>query len=139
MGTIPQIILSSPTMDEWDEAEDTEEAGIDCGRTVQQHQTPNPNVSTAYPDPEDIPSYPWFGGKLAEKGAPTPTSLVPSLDDDSGDEDGIINEDGEQMHAQPDYDDASVDPDFQYSGDSVMYVCVLEVFRWHASNVYQKR
>ena len=114
-------------MDEWDQAGDTEEAGIDCGRIVQQSQTRNPIVSTAYPDPEDIPSYPWFGGKVADKGARLPKSLVAldpltSLEDDSWDEDGIINEGGKQMHTQLDYDDASADPDFHYSGDSAMYV-----------------
>lgn len=114
-------------MDEWDELEDMDGAGIDYGRTLQQPQRGNPIVSTAYPDPEEIPSYPWFGAKVAEKGARTPTSLLPSnplttFDDDSGDEDGIITEDGEQMHAHIDLNDALIDPDFQYSGDSTVYV-----------------
>ena len=80
-----------------------------------------------YPDPEEIPSYPWLG-RVVEDGPSVPeSSLAPlnapwatdlSEDEiDGRDENGLDN-DGARI---VDYDPA-VDPDFEYSDNSPTYV-----------------
>lgn len=78
---------------------------------VRNQHTPDPNL---YPDPDDLPTYPWLSSRSLGQ-------LPPSFDYSnahSSDE-----EEANQLSpARNDPDDPAVDPDFQFSEESVAYV-----------------
>ena len=87
----------------------------------------------AYPDPEDVPSYPWIGSHIVTDEAnirqspcmlPRP-SWVLQISDSDDDTDGANQLEQEQLHAQIGQIDSSVDPDFHCSGES--HTCVIAV------------
>ena len=87
----------------------------------------SPNASM-YPDPEDMPTYPWLGASTLLSPTQTPqasTSLAlgfngSSIDgEDHGGSDAI---DVLQFPAGKDPNDPLVDPDFQFSEASARYV-----------------
>ena len=89
----------------------------------------SPNASM-YPDPEDMPTYPWLGASTLLSPNQTPqvsTSLAlcfngSSVDgEDDGERDAI---DAPQLPAGKDPNDPLVDPDFQFSEASARYVQV---------------
>ena len=117
--------------------EDIDGAPSDDESVIQPSPSVHANASNAYPDPEDIPTYPWFGSKVGEKETYVPGSsieplntLISSLpEESSGGEDAAYIEAGEMTHARFDYNNASADPDFQDSGGNSMYVNVLDTMR----------
>ena len=133
-------------MDGLDGNEIIDGAGSDDEAGLQPSQRLNVNASNAYPDPEDIPTYPWFGSKIGEIETYKPRSLIEPLnapissqsEENSEGEDAIYTENGEMTHVRSDYNNASIDPDFQDSGDSATYVYVLDIMRMCISDKNQQ-
>ena len=122
------------TMDELRGSEGIDGAESDDEAVIQPSQRFNLNNSNAYPDPEDIPTYPWFGSKIGEREAYIPRSSTEPLnalissesEDNSEGEDAFYTENGEMARGQFDYNNALADPDFQDFDDSATYVYVFD-------------
>ena len=91
----------------------------------------NANV---YPDPDDMPTYPWLGTSISgsvsqfqrPSAGPTPWSREPSIHSEN---DGAIDmNDRAGLPARRDPNHPLVDPDFQFSEDSAGYVQAGGVF-----------
>ena len=118
-------------MDEYGSDNDVDSTAANYRFVTEQPQHRMLEDSNAYPDPEDIPSYPWFGSSANHKAdvipkpsfASSDTLKFRSNDADVGDD--TCSDTDESLHIQVDYNDTSVDPDFQYSDDSSAYVHLL--------------
>ena len=124
-------------MDGLDGNEGIDGAGSDDEAGIQPSRRRNLDVSNAYPDPEDVPTYPWFGSNIGEKETHIPRSSIGPLntltssesEDDPEGEDAIYTGKDETTRVRFDYNNVSVDPDFQDSGDSATYVYFLDTIR----------
>ena len=133
-------------MDGLDGNEGIDWAGSDDEAVIPPSQRRSLNASNAYPDPEDIPTYPWFGSNIGEKETYIPRSSIGPLnalvssesEDDSEGEDALYTENGEMTHVRFDYNNALVDPDFQDSGDSATYVYILDTISMCISDRIQQ-
>ena len=121
-------------MDKFDGNECIDGAESDDEALIQPSQRLLVDAANAYPDPEDIPTYPWFGSRIGEKETHISSALIEPLiprtssqsEENSEDEDTVYTENGDMTHVRFDYNNALVDPDFEVSGDSAMYVYALD-------------
>ena len=137
-------------MHEYDEYNDPEGMGANSEATADRPGIRYSRESNTYPDPEDIPSYPWLGSGVIEEGPSIPTSSFSQLsapcplgfsEDESEGQNDILQEDIDtQRYPRMDENDLTVDPDFQYSDDSPTYVSRgTAMARGDKSNKPQKR
>lgn len=88
--------------------------------------------SNTYPDPEDLPSYPWLGSRAVEERPSIPKPSLTQFDASWASEFSEDDPDGRDDIRQDEYDalvqvqmknnDPTADPDFQYSDNSPTYV-----------------
>ena len=115
-------------MDDFHEYSDMSDAEASTEATVGHQGIKNTLEANAYPDPEDIPSYPWLGSNVVNEGSsvqkPSSTALDPpwALQVSEEGSDSIGRHNREQIHAGLDDNDSSADPDFHYSGDNLTCV-----------------
>ena len=119
-------------MHAYDEYDDVDGTGANGESTVGHVENLYSIRSNAYPDPEDVPSYPWLGSKAVEEGPSVPKSSLNRVngswalelsEDDSDGRDDISQDEYEALEqAQMRNNDPAADPDFQYSDNSPTYV-----------------
>lgn len=123
-------------MDEYDDYDEKDSVEFDDDEAIYQLPSSSFNDLNAYPDPEDIPSYPWLGSSVTEKEKnalkpplPPKGALGSPAHDTDGAGCGDDSNSSRPTHVRFDFNNASVDPDFQFSGDSAMCVYSLKFSR----------
>lgn len=101
--------------------------------------SPYSSHANIYPDPDDMPTYPWLGAGPSEcvlqPQRPSTSQMLwpqhPPVDFEGGSEIEMKMTDEARLPATRDPNDPLIDPDFQFSDASVGYVQVGAVLFWH--------
>ena len=118
-------------MHAYDQDDDAESMQADGESAKHQTENRHPLDSNAYPDPEDVPSYPWISSRAVEHGSHIanspiarsnrPWASASSDDDYDGQNDSLWGDKNALLQAQINENDPTVDPDFQFSDNSPTY------------------
>lgn len=97
--------------------------------------SPHSAHANIYPDPDDMPTYPWLGAEPSERvlqQRPSTSQTLWPQDPpiDFEDDSEVEMTDDARLPARRDPNDPLVDPDFQFSDASVGYVQVGTVLFW---------